>query len=270
MSNTCIDILADIVEKCRIPKQEVLDAIDDVHYYSCFNPPEEHKASVNKQPIIYEINASELSLFSKKQSKKQIIPRGCSSSRIKKFINRLNQYEVIKNKRMKQQKEILKKQEEVIYSFKPNINTYNKYHNKIPAYERLHSIHKEIRKKHREKKERNDAKAKINELAECTFNPTLYTRPKSTHRSHCSRSRITTTCSNLNKDLNEQKSSTLFIKSASTYKFNNSRMNGKNGGDKVKRNGVMKSRYNGVSNKELDIERACISLLKKQLKFNRK
>eukprot|EP00826_Nyctotherus_ovalis_P042234 TRINITY_DN4320_c0_g8_i1.p2 TRINITY_DN4320_c0_g8~~TRINITY_DN4320_c0_g8_i1.p2 ORF type:complete len:175 (+),score=16.80 TRINITY_DN4320_c0_g8_i1:99-623(+) len=90
---------------------------------------------------------------------------------------------------MRQQKEMLKKKEEEVCSFRPHINSCSGYRNKKLIYERLHSLHREMQKKLKEKKERIDTRAKIDELAECTFNPTLCSRAKS---SLCTRSRPTT------------------------------------------------------------------------------
>ena len=84
-ANGCIDLLIDLMEQCHIPKQELLEAINQVHYYSALpspssspksSPKSKPKVAVTRvsksstKPALYEINMSEINTLDRKSSSK--------------------------------------------------------------------------------------------------------------------------------------------------------------------------------------------------------
>eukprot|EP00826_Nyctotherus_ovalis_P001468 TRINITY_DN10231_c0_g1_i20.p1 TRINITY_DN10231_c0_g1~~TRINITY_DN10231_c0_g1_i20.p1 ORF type:complete len:317 (+),score=64.88 TRINITY_DN10231_c0_g1_i20:154-1104(+) len=182
MSSTCIDLLIDVMEKCHVPKQLLLDAIDQVRFCSAASSPVRSESL--SRPLVPKCsrNTSRVNLA-------KYCTRASSSATVRKastnnpcedipkpakvFIDRLSIYEKERDERRIRQKKMLEEKERLTCYFKPQINRGNKTYSGRPVHDKLYELHKKRQEKNTKLKAEKDKLAKSKEIMECTFKPLI-------------------------------------------------------------------------------------------------
>lgn len=209
MSNACLDLLIELIDRCHIPQEEFLEAIRGVHYYSALpSPTRSRPASACKRtpspmtlttvsttsaapvarkgpnPLVYEadltVRQPARSMYRNyaaqqctgRQAKTQ---RGTSRS-LHDFLNRTAALTAKQERRKKQREMASREDEGKVCTFRPNISQTESRSRSVASRgksvgERLYGLDKVQRLKNEARRARRKAEVAAEEIVECSFQP---------------------------------------------------------------------------------------------------
>ena len=189
MSSTCIDLLIDVMEKCHIPKEVLLDAIDQVHFYSATSSPiqsaplpklAKHSRSTSRaNSIVKSVTKVSISTTARKTSTTCEVSSKRSSNA---FLNRLSVYERAREEKRAKQKQLLEETQRLVCCFKPQINSNRLTQSRQQVYNKLYDLHKKHKEKNIRLKKEKDEQERDKEIMECTFKPSINSSNKGRSR----------------------------------------------------------------------------------------